>query len=266
MRALEQHRFNRTAAGASLGLSLRQMRYRMARLGVNVGGDGIDGSAGPRAERRRARVARSRLARRLVRGARRIASPNFGPRPAGAEVDLVVSIRSACRPGEYGGDAIERLFTNRLDWRAHPYFETIARPRRCRRISSIRRDGELLQFVSLRRARLACRRVAAGRAAPTATTSRSASSSKGSKASAFEPAQYDALAGCCAALRAALSDRAVAGHEHVAPGRKNDPGAGLRLAAAARRLGWPATASLRGLRRREGRFRGRVAHSRERSS
>lgn len=39
VRALEQHRFNRTAAGASLGLSLRQMRYRMARLNVNVGGD-----------------------------------------------------------------------------------------------------------------------------------------------------------------------------------------------------------------------------------
>ena len=37
VRALERHRFNRTAAGASLGLSLRQMRYRMARLGVNVG-------------------------------------------------------------------------------------------------------------------------------------------------------------------------------------------------------------------------------------
>jgi two-component system response regulator PilR (NtrC family) len=36
VRALERHRFNRTAAGASLGLSLRQMRYRMARLGVGV--------------------------------------------------------------------------------------------------------------------------------------------------------------------------------------------------------------------------------------
>ncbi|MEW6707786.1 MAG: sigma-54 dependent transcriptional regulator [Pseudomonadota bacterium] len=36
VRALERHRFNRTAAGASLGLSLRQMRYRMARLGINV--------------------------------------------------------------------------------------------------------------------------------------------------------------------------------------------------------------------------------------
>ena len=35
--ALERHRFNRTAAGASLGLSLRQMRYRMARLGISVG-------------------------------------------------------------------------------------------------------------------------------------------------------------------------------------------------------------------------------------
>jgi two-component system response regulator PilR (NtrC family) len=44
VRALEQHRFNRTAAGISLGLSLRQMRYRMARLDVNVGGDAGGGS------------------------------------------------------------------------------------------------------------------------------------------------------------------------------------------------------------------------------
>ena len=40
-RALERHRYNRTAAGASLGLSLRQMRYRMARLGVGA----VDGAA-----------------------------------------------------------------------------------------------------------------------------------------------------------------------------------------------------------------------------
>jgi two-component system response regulator PilR (NtrC family) len=42
LRALEKHRYNRTAAGASLGLSLRQMRYRMARLGVDAGGGGSD--------------------------------------------------------------------------------------------------------------------------------------------------------------------------------------------------------------------------------
>ncbi len=42
VRALELHRFNRTAAGAGLGLSLRQMRYRMARLGIHVAEQGIE--------------------------------------------------------------------------------------------------------------------------------------------------------------------------------------------------------------------------------
>ena len=41
VQALEKHRLNRTAAGASLGLSLRQMRYRMARLGVQVTDQGL---------------------------------------------------------------------------------------------------------------------------------------------------------------------------------------------------------------------------------
>jgi two-component system response regulator PilR (NtrC family) len=40
MKALDKHRNNRTAAGAAMGLSLRQMRYRMARLGIQLGGDG----------------------------------------------------------------------------------------------------------------------------------------------------------------------------------------------------------------------------------
>jgi two-component system response regulator PilR (NtrC family) len=44
-RALQRYRYNRTAAGASLGLSLRQMRYRMARLGVGVD-DGDRGDGG----------------------------------------------------------------------------------------------------------------------------------------------------------------------------------------------------------------------------
>ena len=45
-RALERHRYNRTAAGASLGLSLRQMRYRMARLGIGSS----DGGPEPRGD------------------------------------------------------------------------------------------------------------------------------------------------------------------------------------------------------------------------
>jgi two-component system, NtrC family, response regulator PilR len=52
VRALEQHGFNRTAAGARLGLSLRQMRYRMARLGITEGGAVTDvgADAGSEAE------------------------------------------------------------------------------------------------------------------------------------------------------------------------------------------------------------------------
>jgi two-component system, NtrC family, response regulator PilR len=42
LRALERYRYNRTAAGASMGLSLRQMRYRMARLGVTAGENFVD--------------------------------------------------------------------------------------------------------------------------------------------------------------------------------------------------------------------------------
>ncbi|MEO8124471.1 MAG: sigma-54 dependent transcriptional regulator [Burkholderiales bacterium] len=45
VRALEHYQYNRTAAGASLGLTLRQMRYRMARLGVVAGGDAIGDGA-----------------------------------------------------------------------------------------------------------------------------------------------------------------------------------------------------------------------------
>ena len=44
LRALERHRFNRTAAGAGLGLSLRQMRYRMARLAISADDAGSAGA------------------------------------------------------------------------------------------------------------------------------------------------------------------------------------------------------------------------------
>jgi AmpD protein len=49
-------------------------------------------------------------------------------------------------PGEFGGPEIEALFTNTLDWDAHPYFEEI----RGIEVSThvlIRRDGSVIQFV-----------------------------------------------------------------------------------------------------------------------
>ena len=57
---------------------------------------------------------------------------------------------------------------------------------------------------------------------------------------AFEDAQYERLVGILVALRARYPIRAVAGHEHVAPGRKKDPGSGFDWAALRAALRWQA--------------------------
>jgi N-acetyl-anhydromuramoyl-L-alanine amidase len=81
------------------------------------------------------------------RHARRVASPNFNARPLDEHIALAVVHSISLPPGLYGGDEVERLFTNRLDHTAHPYFETL----RELRVSAhffIRRDGQVVQFVS----------------------------------------------------------------------------------------------------------------------
>ena len=77
------------------------------------------------------------------RGAEPLPSPNFGPRPAGAPIDLIVVHSISLPPGEFEGDFVQALFTNRLDWDAHPYFEQI----RGLEVSAhfyVRRDGAAL--------------------------------------------------------------------------------------------------------------------------
>ena len=53
--------------------------------------------------------------------AQQLPSPNFGPRPQGAVIDLVVIHSISLPPGQYGTGAVQQLFTNQLDWDAHPY-------------------------------------------------------------------------------------------------------------------------------------------------
>ena len=112
------------------------MRYRMARLGVNVADH-----VGERGDSRRlarlagGAVAPAALARWLVAArARRSSRPTTTRARIRRDVSLVVVHSISLPPGEYGGDAIERLFTNPLDWDAHPYFQSI-RGLRCRRTS-----------------------------------------------------------------------------------------------------------------------------------
>ncbi|HEY9532629.1 MAG TPA: 1,6-anhydro-N-acetylmuramyl-L-alanine amidase AmpD [Burkholderiales bacterium] len=146
-------------------------------------------------------------------------SPNQDERPPGTEVTLAVIHSISLPPGEFGGDAIERLFTNRLDPAAHPYFAQIAGLR----VSAhflIRRDGELVQFVPIEgrawhagasrwRGRSRCNDFSVG------------IELEGIDHAPFEPAQYAVLIG----LLRKLSLREIAAHSDVAPGRKSDPGA-----------------------------------------
>ncbi|QTD44801.1 1,6-anhydro-N-acetylmuramyl-L-alanine amidase AmpD [Ottowia testudinis] len=173
------------------------------------------------------------------RGARALPSPNFGPRPASAQVTLAVVHSISLPPGEFGGDFVQALFTNTLDWDAHPYFEQI----RGIEVSAhfyVRRNGAVWQFVgcddrawhagaSSFRGRDNCNDYAVG------------IELEGLEGGAFEPAQYATLVRLCTALAARYPIDAIAGHEHVAPGRKHDPGPGFdwaHLARALRGLHW----------------------------
>ena len=160
-----------------------------------------------------------------LRRAIRLDSPNFGPRPEQACIDLVVVHSISLPPGQYGGNAVQALFTNRLDWNAHPYYQQICGLE----VSShfyIRRDGELWQFVSCDdRAWHAGRSHYRGR--DNCNDDSIGIELEGLEGETFEPAQYTALAALCQTLARRYPIAHVAGHEHVAPGRKQDPGPGF---------------------------------------
>ena len=159
------------------------------------------------------------------RPARALASPNFGPRPAGAVIDLIVVHSISLPPGEFGNGNVQRLFTNALDWDAHPYFQGI----RGLEVSAhffISRTGALWQFVSCD-ARAWHAGVSHYRGRGNCNDDSIGIELEGLEGQTFEACQYEALAGLCAALLAAYPIAYLAGHEHIAPGRKGDPGAGF---------------------------------------
>ena len=168
------------------------------------------------------------------RFAAHLASPNFGPRPLNARVDLLVLHSISLPPGEFGGDQVQQLFTNQLDWQAHPYFKTIEGAQ----VSShfyIRRNGDLWQFVScLDRAWHAGASNYRGR--PNCNDDSIGIELEGLEGLSFEAPQYQALQQLCQSIAAQYAIRYIAGHEHIAPGRKQDPGPGFDWAQLQQRL------------------------------
>lgn len=168
-------------------------------------------------------------------GARAIPSPNHGPRPPGCAASLVVLHSISLPPGRFGGDAVEGLFTNRLDCSAHPYFEGL----RGLQVSAhffLRRDGALQQFVSCDlRAWHAGRSSWRGR--DNCNDWSIGIELEGLEGGRFEDVQYERLATLLRALAHRYPLAEVVGHEHVAPGRKHDPGPGFDWPRLASRMG-----------------------------
>ncbi len=150
-------------------------------------------------------------------------SPNCDRRPPGAVVSLLVLHSISLPPGKFGGDAIERLFTNRLDASAHPYFGEIVHLR----VSAhflVRRNGALQQFVPVH-LRAWHAGISRWRVAERCNDYSVGVELEGTDHARFADAQYRCLIALARALAARLPLRACAAHSDVAPGRKADPGA-----------------------------------------
>lgn len=171
-------------------------------------------------------------------GAERRPSPNHDTRPRDEAPSLLVLHNISLPPGVFEGDAIIDFFLNQLDITAHPWLENI----RDVRVSAhflIRRNGKIVQFVpTVLRAwhagvshfgkRERCNDFSVG------------IEIEGTDTLPYTDAQYASLRRLAAALRARHPILHVRGHEHIAPGRKTDPGPSFDWNRFAREGGWEA--------------------------
>lgn len=167
----------------------------------------------------------SKISNGLLNSARQCSSPNCDERPVEYQADLIVIHNISLPPNKYGGEGIDQLFTNRLDKNEHPYYADIHQLR----VSShllIRRDGEVVQYVPFTKrawhagvseyqGREICNNFSIG------------IEMEGSDFEVFTEDQYSVLEDTIEVLLASyssLSATAITGHEHIASGRKTDPG------------------------------------------
>jgi AmpD protein len=158
-------------------------------------------------------------------GVRAVPSPNCDERPDPQDISLLVIHNISLPPDRFGGPWIERLFTNRLDPDAHPYFAGL----RELRVSAhllIRRGGRVVQFVPFQR-RAWHAGVSSYQARERCNDFSIGIELEGSDTQAFSDAQYRQLAKVTRQLLAhypRLTPQRIVGHSEIAPGRKTDPG------------------------------------------
>jgi N-acetyl-anhydromuramoyl-L-alanine amidase len=159
--------------------------------------------------------------------ARRVDSPNFDARPDFATIDVVVLHHISLPAGRFDGDAVERLFTNRIS-SDDPQLAEVA----ALRVSAhffVRRDGEIVQFVSaLDRAWHAG--ISCWRGRERVNDFSIGIEIEGDADTPFTDAQYETLRRLLTAIRIAFNVNPLTNHGEIAFGRKIDPGAKFDLA------------------------------------
>jgi len=161
----------------------------------------------------------------LMKDARICLSPNHDERADENDMSLIVIHNISLPPNEFGGGGIDQLFTNKIDKNEHPFYEEIYELR----VSShllIRRDGEVVQYVPFHKrawhagvsqflGRDVCNDFSIG------------IEMEGTDFEPFTDKQYEVLEQTIRALLKTypnLKADAITGHEHIAEGRKTDPG------------------------------------------
>jgi AmpD protein len=158
----------------------------------------------------------------ILTGIRQAHSSHHDRRPDGMRVALLVIHGISLPPGRFGGRAIERLFTGRLDFDEHPYYAQL----RGARVSAhflVRRSGEIVQFVPCD--------LRAWHAGVSSWGGRERCNDfsigvelEGTDLRPYGARQYRSLAWLTRAIRARYPIDDVVGHRDIAPGRKTDPG------------------------------------------
>ncbi len=141
--------------------------------------------------------------------ARQQPSPNRCSRE-GNKVECVVLHHISLPPGRFGTGEVERFFTNSLD---HRHF-------------FIDREGALVQFVDTEEAAWHAG-VSSWRGREAVNLFSVGIEIEGDEETPFTDAQYDTLTALAAWLMEAhpgVDPDCFVGHEHIAPGRKRDPG------------------------------------------
>ncbi|MCF6299245.1 MAG: 1,6-anhydro-N-acetylmuramyl-L-alanine amidase AmpD [Thiomicrorhabdus sp.] len=162
----------------------------------------------------------------LLVGSDFVESPNANERPLGVEPELIVVHGISLPPNQFGGEAIQQLFTNQLNPNEDVYFKEIC----ALKVSAhllIRRGGEIIQFVPFHKrawhAGVSCFKGREG-----CNDFSIGIELEGTDETCYTASQYQSLAGVIKALWQAypsLAAHNVVGHCDIAPGRKTDPGA-----------------------------------------